>query len=99
MENANAVGIAELKARVETLEREAKENAAAHEAFRERLEKIENGHGVLKQDLLYIQNLCSEIKDDVKTLKDRPAKRYESIISTVLQWLVVAILAAVVVFK
>ena len=99
MENINAVGIADLKARVETLEREAKENPAAHEAFREPLEKTENGHGVLMQDRLYIQNLCSELKGDVKTLKDRPAKRYESIVSTILQWLVVVILGAIVVFK
>ena len=99
MENANAVSIAELAARVGALERESKENAKDHLDFRIRIEAIEKNHGVFQSDLKHIQGLCNEIKADVKTLKERPVKRYDAIANAVLQWLVLAVLAAVVVFK
>ena len=46
-----------------------------------------------------IQATLVSIQADLKELKEKPGKRWESVVQTVLQWVVVAILAAVVVFK
>ena len=46
-----------------------------------------------------IQATLAQIQADLKELKEKPGKRWESIVGAVLQWAVLAILAAVMVFK
>lgn len=47
----------------------------------------------IKVELANIRDDTSEIKGDIKIMKDKPGKRYEGIISNVSDWLIIAILA------
>lgn len=88
-----------LVVRVVTLEREMKEVREELQDHGSRLEKTERGHDVVEAELTGIRSLCAEIKADVKDLKERPVKRYDTIANAIVQWLILAVLGAVVVFK
>lgn len=88
-----------LAARITSLEQEMVDNHQAHGAIYSRIESVERGHAVLNSSLENIHTILDEIKSDVKDIKERPAKRYDIIVNAVMQWLVVAVLGAVVVFK
>ena len=88
-----------LAARITSLEHDIAENHQAHGAIYSRIEAVERGHAVLNSSLENIHTILDEIKSDVKDIKERPVKRYESIVSAVMQWVVVAVLGAVAVFK
>lgn len=88
-----------IAARVVTLEREMKEVRDELQDHAARIEKAERGHDVVETELTSIRSLCAEIKADVKDLKERPAKRYDTIATAVVQWLILAVLSAAVVFK
>lgn len=85
--------------RVKTLEDKAERNSEEHGKFYTRIETIENGHSVMQNDISNIKQLCSEIKADVKDLKERPSKRWEGLVNSVVQWLALALLAAYTALK
>lgn len=88
-----------LAARVVTLEREMKEVREELQDHAARIEKNERGHDIVETELTSIRSLCAEIKADVKELKERPVKRYDTIATAIVQWLILAVLGAAVVFK
>lgn len=88
-----------LAMKVKTLEDANKKIAAEQEKITEKLSELENNQGVVSTELSNIKELCNEIKADVKDLKERPMKRYDTISTAVVQWLILAVLGAVVVLK
>lgn len=97
--NSTPLTLETLAVRVTSLEKTANENHEAHCSIYARLEAVEKGHAVLDTSLTNIWTVLKEIQADLKELKARPVKRFDKTIDVVLQWLIVAILAAVVVFK
>ena len=88
-----------IAARLTILEQEFSRNEKSHKEIYGRLEKIEYEHASLQTELKNIYNLLNEISLDVKDMKSRPIKRYDNIINSVLQWLIIAILGASIVLK
>lgn len=97
--NSAPITLESLAVRVTSLEHTAHENSENHGKIYARIEAVEKGQAVINTSLVNIEKVCDEISADVKALKERPMKRYDAIANAVLQWLVLAILAAVVVFK
>lgn len=85
--------------RVSVLEDKADRNSEEHGKFYTRLEQVETDHGAMRTDISNIKDLCSEIKADVKDLKDKPSKRWEGLVNSVVQWLALALLAAYTALK
>lgn len=52
---------------------------------------------VINTRLQQIEDKLDDLSSDVKSLKEKPAKRWESISSAVLQWVVTALLAYIAV--
>lgn len=91
--------IESLAARVTALEQTAAQNHESHGEMYARIEAVEKGHVALDTSLTNIWNVLKEIQADVKEMKSRPAKRYDKAVDTIVQWLIVGVLAAAVVFK
>lgn len=85
--------------RVTSLEKTASENHESHGAIYARIEAIEKGHAVLDTNLTNIWKVLNEIQTDIKEMKEKPAKRWDMIVSEAIKWLVIAALGAMVVFK
>lgn len=88
-----------LAVRVKALENAASQNSENHGKIYARLEAVEKGQGIISSELTSIRDLCNEIKADVKDLKERPMKKYDSISMAILQWLILAVLGAALVLK
>lgn len=88
-----------LEKRVSDLERDSERNQHTHKEFYGKFEELGRGQAVADERYSAIQATLVSIQADLKELKEKPGKRWESVVQTVLQWVVVAILAAVVVFK
>lgn len=89
--------------RVESAERaidSIKESASrSHEKIYDRLGGLEREVATLTTQYSNIIDRLATISADLNSLKEKPAKRYENLVNSVLQWLILAILGAVVVFK
>ena len=97
--NSVPITLEGLAVRVTALENSEKENHESRGKIYARLEAVENGHAVLDSSLKSLKDLCEEIRADVKELKEKPAKRWDMIISEAIKWLVLAALGAMVIFK
>lgn len=97
--NSTPLTIEALAVRVTALEQTAKENHETHGEIFARIEAVEKGHAVLDTNLTNIWKVLKEIQSDVKEMKERPTKRYDKVVEVVVQWLIVAILGAAVIFK
>lgn len=89
--------------RVESAERSIeymKENSSrSHEKIYDRLGSLERDVATLTTQYSNIIDRLATISADLNALKEKPAKRYETLVNSVLQWLILAILGAAVVFK
>lgn len=63
----------------------------------ERLHRGDTTLALLDQRLGQIDDKLAELAVGVKTLQEKPAKRWESVSGTVLQWIVTALLAYIAV--
>lgn len=97
--NTTPLTLESLAVRVTALEHAKDENHESHGAIYARIEAVEKGHTALDVSLNSIKQVLDEIKSDVKELKEKPAKRWDMIVSEVLKWVVLAALGAMVVFK
>lgn len=80
--------------RIEALEEEVEHNKASHKEFYEKLEKSHTSVVLIEQRLEQIKEDTAEIKDTVRSLESRPARRWESMVDKAL-W---AVCAAVIAF-
>lgn len=97
--NTAPITLESLAVRVTALEKTAAENHESHGAIYARLEAVEKGHAVLDTSLQNIWTVLKEIQSDVKELKDKPAKRWDLIVSETIKWVAIACLGAMAVFK
>lgn len=97
--NTTPITLESLAVRVTALEKKASENHESHGAIYARIEAVEKGHAVLDTSLENIWTVLKEIQADVKELKDKPTKRYDKAVDAIVQWLIVGILGAAVIFK
>lgn len=81
-----------LTPRVEALEREMEHNKDAHKEFYEKLENYHTNAALIEERIGQIKADTEEIKESVKELKDKPAKRWESLVGYALSALVGAFL-------
>lgn len=93
------ITIETLAARVLAMEKEIQENRESHGKIYARLENVETGHAVFDNSLSNIWAVLKEIQADVREMKGKPGKRWESLVNEVLKWLVLAVLGAAVVLK
>lgn len=50
---------------------------------------------LIQQTLTNIEKEMAEIKNDIKDLKEKPARRWEGIVSNIMNWAVILLLAYV----
>jgi len=81
------------------LERDSERNEAAHKEIFSRIEEISEAKIRTEVQYTNILTKLEKVETVVDELKGKPAKRWETIVSSALQWLVVAVLAALVVLK
>lgn len=62
-----------------------------------RLAQGDTTMAVINTKLQQIEDKLDELASDVRSIKDKPAKRWESISASVLQWVVTALLAYIAV--
>ena len=74
--------------RIKNLEEDLREfkerNSKDHKEFYNRLEDVEKDMVSSKSDRAHINAKLDEISNDVKSLAEKPAKRYETIVTSVL---------------
>lgn len=97
--NTAPITLESLAVRVTALENTAKQNHETHGEIYARIEAVEKGHAILDTNLANIWKVLNEISADVKEMKARPARRYDKAVDTIVQWLIVGLLAAAIVFK
>lgn len=68
-----------MEGRIVALEEDGKRNQTAHREFYNRFEDIKVETAVNNATMMTINTTLSEIRTDVKELKDKPAKRYDAI--------------------
>ena len=88
-----------LAARVKALEEDGQHNKTTHREFYNKIEALYRQQAVIDERYSQIQTTLVQIQTDLKGLMAKPGKRWESLVSTVLQWAVLAVLAAAVAMK
>ena len=88
-----------IKRKVEDLEKDAERNQATHKDFFARFEQQREKNAITEERYAAILASITKIEKDVEEIKKAPAKRWDIIINSAVQWVVVAVLAAIVVFQ
>mgnify|MGYP000848409479 FL=1 len=91
--------IAVMSQKLMMLERDAERNEATHKEIFSRLEEMSEAKVRTEVQYTNILAKLEKVEAVVDELRGKPAKRWETIVNTALQWLVVAVLAALVVLK
>ncbi len=85
--------------RIKHLEEEAKKCETHILNSGKALTSLKNKNDLTDYKFLQIMTKLDEMHTSLKELQTKPAKRYEQIVSTALQWLVLALLASIAVIK
>ena len=88
--NSAPLTLETLAVRVTALEHTAERNSEDYGKIYTRVEAVEQGQAVVNNNMNNIIIVCNEIKQDVKELKEKPVKRWDSLVLAVLQWAVIA---------
>lgn len=85
--------------RIGALERDRERNGDRHKEFNDRLAELERRSAA--RDVKYdnIMSMLDELRIDMRELKEKPARRWESLINMVMQWAVMGLLAASMLFR
>ncbi len=78
------------------LEESKQKNSLDHRKFFERIEQSEKSMIESQSDRHNIRNKLEEISDDVKTIMQTPAKRYETIIASILTGVIGAVIGFII---
>ena len=84
--------------RLRALEQELEHNQAVHKEFFSRLEQLERQNAVTDERYQQILTGLAEVKADVRDLKEKPARRWEQVMGILLEWAVLGLLAASMLF-
>ena len=85
--------------RIKALEEDSQRNQKTHKEFFSRFEALNLEAAGIQKDFQNILLVLNEVKADVKEPKDKPARRWESVVNLVLQWAVLGLLAAAMIFR
>ncbi|MBC8571051.1 hypothetical protein [Zongyangia hominis] len=85
--------------RIKALEGDSERNQKTHKEFFSRFEEMKVEAKGIQKDFQNILSVLNEVKSDVKELKDKPGKRWESVVNLLLQWAVLGLLAATMIFR
>ena len=88
-----------IEVRVAAIEKDMERNSTAHREFYGKFEALGKQQAVIDERYSQIQAILAQIQTDLKELKEKPGRRWESLTNAVLQWVVLAILGAVIIFK
>lgn len=81
-----------LAARITILEHDKEKNSVDHGKIYGRLETLENGQGVITTKLDSMFDLMTEMRTDLKSITNKPAKRWDMIVSEFIKGLSTAAL-------
>lgn len=90
--NQNSVSIANLEARVSTLEQDSVRNTNSHSDMYGRLTNLEKVDTKRETEQKQIMAMLEDIKADVSVLKEKPIKQFDGWITTVRDWITLAAL-------
>ena len=82
--------------KLKEVEERSRGNSRRIESLEKKVDDLSDVVGVLqamKKDLEYLTDTVKETKEDVKSLKEKPAKRWETLVEKVLYGIVGAVLA------
>ena len=82
-----------MESRIECLEKEAMRNQDTHKEFFNRIEGQEKHMAITEERYNQIRTDTTEIKEQIRTLSEKPAKRWESLVGAVIGALVAGIIA------
>ena len=88
-----------LEERVKALELDCKRNQDAHRAFYGKFESIAVNSAHTDERYSTIMATLAKLEIAIEELKGKPGKRWETVVQSTLQWLVVAVLGAIVLFQ
>ncbi|WMI80342.1 hypothetical protein [Anaerotignum sp. MB30-C6] len=83
--------ISEKLVEVDARSKSNKHRLGAVEKRQDNLEQLTNAFSVMQKEQEYIKEDVSEIKADVKTLAEKPARRWENIVERVLSAMIGAV--------
>ncbi|MDE7242785.1 MAG: hypothetical protein K2O18_02240 [Oscillospiraceae bacterium] len=79
--------------RIEALEQDSRHNKDAHKEFYGKLEASHTNVALIEQRLNQIKEDTGEIKESVQDMKEKPAKRWESMVEKVLGAVALSVIA------
>ena len=91
-----AMSLEDQAVKLKEVEERSKGNSRRIESLEKKVDDLSDVVGVLqamKKDLEYLTDTVKETKDDVKSLKEKPAKRWDALVEKVLYGIVGAVLA------
>ena len=88
-----------LEERVRALEQDSGRNQTTHREFYSKFEGLAVQTALTDERYAAIMTSLAKLETVIEELKGKPGKRWESVVNTALQWVVVAFLAANALFK
>ena len=88
-----------LEERVKALELECKRNQDTHREFYGKFGSIAVNSALTDERYSTIMATLAKLETAIEELKGKPGKRWETVVQSTLQWLVVAVLGAIVLFQ
>lgn len=81
-----------MEQRITALERDSERNQHTHKEFYDKFEGLTTRQAVLDEKFSQIMSGIGDLQKDMKEIKEKPAKRWDAVVSTVLQWAVLLLL-------
>ena len=88
-----------LEERVKALELDCKRNQDNHREFYGKFESIAVKSALTDERYSTIMVTLAKLETAIEELKGKAGKRWETVVQSALQWLVVAVLGAIVLFR
>ena len=82
MDNCNGICINEH--RIKELEKDIQANRETHQKFFDRFERINERVVGYEKDMSYLRTTVADIANDVKEIKEKPAKRWDTVVVCVI---------------
>lgn len=81
--------------RIKELENDSQRNQTTHKEFFDRFENIGGRLVGYEKDMSYLRETIAQISNDVKEIKEKPTKRYETVIACAITGILSAIIGFV----
>jgi predicted branched-subunit amino acid permease len=88
-----------LEERVKALEQDSGRNQTTHREFYSKFEGLAVQTALTDERYAAIMTSLAKLETVIEELKGKPGKRWETMVQSTLQWLVVAVLGAIVLFR